>query len=116
PSEAQGLALMGEFNAFEPGFRTASSNDPGAILAAKLAVNVRVKGGHAFIARYGDGLRVVDVSDPTAMRAVGHAPVLVAGEIFNDVKLFEAGGRTFAAMSASRSGMPVYDVTDPSVP
>lgn len=117
PDESRGIGLLGTFN----GFPQEVSADPAraggaAILAEKLAVNVRVKGSHAFVARYGDGLRVVDVSDPAAMRAVGHAPVLIDGEIYNDVKLFAADGRDYAAMSASRSGLPIYDVTDPAAP
>ncbi len=97
--EASGLVKLGEFGAFP---------DAGPAITA----NVRVGGTIAYLARYGDGLRVLDVADPAAMRHLAHAPVQTGGEIYNDVKL--APGVAFLA--SSEHGVVPYDVSIPSTP
>lgn len=81
-------------------------------------VNVRVVGDLAYLARYGDGLRIVDVADPRAPRDVGHGPVEHRDdrEIYNDVKLVEAEGRRYAIMGSNLVGAVVWDVTVPAAP
>ncbi len=106
-SEASGLALLGEH-----GGRAAW---PGGI-----TVNVRVLADVAYLANYGDGLRLVDVRDPAAMSDLGHLPVEYpdAGEIYNDVKLVNraSDGRRFALMASNRVGVVVVDVSTPAAP
>jgi hypothetical protein len=80
-----------------------------------LSVNVRVADGIAYVARYRDGLRIVDVSDPAAPREVGHVPTDRDDEIWNDVKLADGpGGRRYALMGSNVLGAAVVDVTDPA--
>jgi hypothetical protein len=107
--EAEGLTLLGSFNgtAAEPW------------LGDGLTVNVRVADGVAYVARYQDGLRTVDVSDPSAPAALGHLPVEYpdSGEIYNDVKLLATDdGSRYAYMCSSVGGAVVVDVTDPTAP
>lgn len=82
-----------------------------------LTVNVQRRGQLAYVARYGDGLRIVDLADPDAPTEVGHVPVALPDEeIWNDVKLTEAGGRTYALVASNRRGVVAIDVTDPAAP
>lgn len=103
--EGGGLALLGEHGG-------AGTWGPG------LTVNVRVLDGRAYLARYQDGLRILDVSDPANISELGHGPVESAdgNEIYNDVKLAVRGDRTFAFMGSNRAGAVVWEVTDPSAP
>ncbi len=86
----------------------------------EISVNVRVHAGIAYLARFSDGLRIVDVSDPAAPRDLGHATVALPdqGESYNDVKIIEAGtpARTYALVGSNRRGVVVIDVTDPAAP
>lgn len=90
----------------------------GAGWADTPTVNVRVADDLAYLARYGDGLRIVDVSDPRAPVDVGHGPCEYAadGEIYNDVKLVEASGRRYAIMGSNMVGAVVWDVSAPWAP
>lgn len=98
--EADGLAWVAETDAFaHEGF----------------AVNVRVRDGHAYVARYQGGLAVVDVTVPEAPEVVAEAPVVSSG-IYNDVKLLDVAGSRYALMASSQDGLVVYDVTDPRAP
>ncbi len=101
---AQGLTLLGELG--NPGWGTG------------ITVNVRVANDLAYLARYQDGLRIVDVSDPARPVDVGHGPCEHPddNEIYNDVKLMESGGRRYAIMGSNRVGAVVWDVTTPAAP
>lgn len=104
-AEGGGLTLLGEHGG-------AGAWGPG------LTVNVRVHDGRAYLARYQDGLRIVDVRDPTNLQDLGHGPVeaLDQNEIYNDVKIAVAAGRTYAIMGSNRAGAVVWDVTDAAAP
>ncbi|MBP8810638.1 MAG: hypothetical protein KBG48_29900 [Kofleriaceae bacterium] len=101
---ASGLTLLGEYS--DPTW------GPG------IGVNVRVEGDLAYLARYQDGLRILDISDPANIREVGHAPTEdpTRREIYNDVKLVAANGRRYAIMASDQVGAVVWDVTTPSAP
>jgi hypothetical protein len=105
---AHGFTLLGEL----AGNAGDAWNDVG------LAVNVRVKDGLAYLAVYGDGLRIVDVHDPAHLVEVGHqkpdAPD--AGEIYNDVKIVDAAAHRYALMASNQVGVVVVDVTAPATP
>ncbi len=109
---AQGLSLAGEWS----GDPVAPWPDSGAI---EISVNVRVADGIAYVARYVDGLRIVDVSDPAAPADLGWSPVALPDvtEIYNDVKIADGPtGRRYALMCSSDRGVVVIDVTDPTAP
>ncbi|MFZ5475690.1 MAG: LVIVD repeat-containing protein [Myxococcota bacterium] len=99
-AEASGLTFLGGSTPLRDG---------------QIAVNVRVAGGHAYVARYFDGLRIYDVTDPASIVEVGHLAPAVA-ELWNDVKIVEADGRRYALMAGSSDGVTVVDVTDPVAP
>jgi hypothetical protein len=81
-----------------------------------ITANVRVNAGIAYVARFGDGLRIVDVGDPAAPVELGHSPVAGDDEIYNDVKIVEAAGKTYALMASNRRGAVTVDVTSPANP
>ncbi|HTJ43364.1 MAG TPA: hypothetical protein VL463_14765 [Kofleriaceae bacterium] len=85
---------------------------------AGLAVNVRVANGLAYMANYEDGLRIVDVHDPAHPVELGHQKPMFPtdGEIYNDVKIVGASGKTYALMASNFRGVDVVDVTDPHAP
>lgn len=106
--EAEGVEKLGEWN-----------GDPAAPWGDDITVNVRVRDGVAYLVRYTDGLRIVDVSDPAAMRDLGWAPVGLpdASEVYNDVKIVDAaGGKRYALVASNRRGAVAIDVTDPTRP
>ncbi len=108
---AAGLALRGEF-AGGPG-----APWPVGITGDGLSVNVRVVDDVAYVARYHDGLRVVDVADPAAMVELAHVPVTYpeAAELWNDVKVVDGpGGTRYALMASNVDGVVVVDVTVPA--
>lgn len=121
---ASGITLLGEFNQFEAPARGQIAHEESgaegievASSSSKVAVNVRVEGNYAYVVRLGDGLRIVDISNPAQPRAVGHAhPDDVGGWYYNDVKLFQHDGKQYAAVSDSHIGMVIYDVSVPSNP
>lgn len=96
---ASGLALLGEHGDAWP--------------TAAITTNVRVRDGLAYVSRINDGLRIVDVSDPTNLTDVGHQALNYA----NDVKLVEraSDGRLFALV-ADTDGVHAVDVDDPAAP
>jgi hypothetical protein len=106
--ESQGLTKISEF--------AGAPAAPWPVSGLEIGANVRVLDGVAYLARYGDGLRVVDVSNPAQPADLGWAPVAQPdrNEIYNDVKLAQAGGKTYAFMASSRRGIVVLDVTDPA--
>jgi hypothetical protein len=74
-----------------------------------ITYNVRVKGNYAYLVR-DDGMYIIDVSDPTAPKKVGHWQ----NGYTNDVKLVESGAKLYALIADSPS--KVVDVTDPTNP
>ncbi len=78
-----------------------------------VAFNVAVAGNFAFVANDLDGLRIYDISDPTAPTEVGHAPepvdLLAAAE-------FVAVAGNYAYVANYEDGLRVYDVSDPANP
>jgi hypothetical protein len=95
------------------------AGDPASPWGDAITVNVRVKDGLAYLARYGDGLRIVDVSDPASPRDVGASPVALPGEgeLYNDVKLVDGpGGKRYALMASNRRGVVSVNVTNPASP
>ncbi|MBL8621966.1 MAG: hypothetical protein JNK64_11700 [Myxococcales bacterium] len=101
---ASGLTLLGEYH--DPAW-------PDGI-----GVNVRVAGDRAYLARYQDGLRILDIADPAHIVEIGHAPTEDTNgrEIYNDVKLVDAGGRRYAIIGSNLAGAVVWDVTTPATP
>ena len=84
-----------------------------------ITINLRVVDDLAYVARYQDGLRIVDVSDPANIMDVGHLPLEYPddGEIYNDVKIVDGpDSRRYALMASSVVGVVVVDVTDPAQP
>jgi len=81
-------------------------------------MNVRARDGFAFLARYADGLRILDVRNPDSIVEVAHVPTLGPHtESWNDVKLAEGPNETLYALLASdQRGVVVVEVTDPSDP
>jgi hypothetical protein len=103
-AEASGLTLLGSWN-----------GDPTVPWQRATTTNVRVKDGLAYLSRLGEGLRIIDVSDPAAMFDVGSFFVRGSG---NDVKLVEraSDGHLFALISATGRPVTVIDVSDPAKP
>jgi hypothetical protein len=112
---ATGLTLLGELGPWPPDQRTSG-----------ITVNVRVVDDVAYLARYQDGLRIVDVSDPARPVELGHQPTELWPqwfEIWNDVKIVdgpaltpEGAPRRYALMGSSALGVVVVDVTAPRQP
>lgn len=103
------MTLISEFNG------TAENPWP---LAGEITANVRVKDGIAYVARFADGLRIVDISDPTTPVELGHAPTIdQQREIINDIKLIVGtDGKQYVLAASSVRGTIAYDVSDPSNP
>lgn len=103
--EASNLELIGEW--------------AGAGWQQGTTVNVRVQDGIAHLARYEDGLRMVDVSDPANPRDLGGSPTESPLELeaYNDVKLMTGrDGKRWALMASDVHAVVPIDVTDPSQP
>lgn len=84
----------------------------------EMTANVRVSDGLAYVVRFGDGLRIVDLSDLEAVHDRGHAPVMYEDyEIYNDVKLVEGpNAARYAIVGSNLRGAVVIDVSDPDNP
>ena len=97
-----GLRFLGEVDEF-----------PGAAVESETA-NVRVREDVAYLARFEDGLRIVDMRDPARPQHLGHVEPreVPRGEIFNDVKLLGH----HALLASSRFGLVIVDVADPRAP
>jgi hypothetical protein len=104
-ADSSGLTLGGEYGGAD-------------LWPLGISVNVRVHGGLAYLARYQDGLRILDVSDVNSIQEIGHLPpeFPAEGEIYNDVKLVEVGGSTYAILASDLVGAVVVEVTDPAAP
>lgn len=84
---------------------------------AGVTVNVRHLGTVVYLARGSDGLRLVDLADPERPADLGHlAARYPADEYYNDVKLLETEGGTYAFLASDLRGVVVADVTDPTAP
>lgn len=108
--DAEGLTLLSEYNGSPAGAWRAGG---------EITYNVRVHEGIAYLARGGDGLRIVDVSDPSRPRERGHlaAPGADSGEYYNDIKITrDAQGGIFALMGSNLRGAVVIEVSDPDAP
>lgn len=83
-----------------------------------ISVNVRVVDKYAYLARYQDGLRIIDISNPAAPVDVGHAPVESpeSAEIYNDVKVVRTATEVYAIVGSNVSGAVVWRVTNPGTP
>lgn len=84
--------------------------------ARSMSVNVRHHGTTAYVVRYHDGLRIVDLADPGAPVELGHVPVARGDELWNDVKIVAVGDHVFALVASNLRGAVVLDVTDPTLP
>jgi len=106
-ADARGITLLGEYAG------------PTAARWSDISVNVRVADGIAYLANYRDGLRIVDVHDPAALRELGQVPVEFPDdrEIYNDVKIVDGPQqRRYAIMASNKVGAVAVDVTDPMRP
>ena len=75
-------------------------------------LNLVVDGTHVYLAGVG-GMEIIDVSDPSAPKAVGHY-----GGAWNDIRVVNAGTNVVAFLSAFRSDdrTEVVNVTNPATP
>jgi hypothetical protein len=108
---ADGLVLRGEFAG------RAGAPWPVGFASDGITINVRVVDDVAYVARYQDGLRIVDVSDPTAMIELGHVAVTYPDyrEIWNDLKIVDGtDGKRYALMASNLDGVVVVDVSSPA--
>ena len=106
--ESDGLVKVGEW-----------AGDPTAPWEEAITVNVRVKDGIAYLARYEDGLRIVDVTNPEKIRDLGWSPIVQPerGEIYNDVKIVDdPAARRHVLMASDVRGVVAIDVSNPSTP
>jgi hypothetical protein len=106
---AEGMTLEGEYGA----------DWPHDFFVTGVSVNVRVADEIAYLARYEDGLRIVDAHDPSNLVELGHLMPENPewGEIYNDVKIVDGpDARRYALMASSAVGVVVVDVTDPATP
>jgi len=76
------------------------------------AVDIVVVGGHAYLADYGGGLRVLDVSDPANPAEVSYYPLPEATD--RACHLDVAGGYAYVTDSSGR--LRVFDITNPGQP
>jgi hypothetical protein len=103
---AEGMTLVSEF-AGDPAWPT-----------NWITTNVRVLDDVAYLSRYGDGIRIVDLSDPAQPVDIGHSPPEFGDEeIYNDIKLIDGPtGRRYVIAASDTRGAVVIDVTIPSDP
>ncbi len=76
------------------------------------ALDVKIQGNYAYIPAYSGGIRVIDITDPTA-------PVDVSGYVsvtdFSDANGVAISGN-YLYVAISHAGLDVYDITTPSTP
>lgn len=101
--EASGIELVSEWSG------SAQAPWPAAFTA-----NVEVHGDIAYVARGGDALRIVDVSNPAAPRDLGVFPA--ESDNYNDLAIVESGGKTYLLLASAVFGAMVLDVSDPNSP
>lgn len=73
------------------------------------AVDVAISGSHAFVAMHGEGVRVVDVSDPASLREVGAFDTPGVAEA-----VWVGGDRLYVA--DGESGLRIFDLSVPESP
>jgi hypothetical protein len=107
--EAVGLTLRGELGPAKAGWPL----DP-----RHRTVDLRVHGTVAYLARAGDGLRIVDLADPADPRELAHVPVARPDdEAWSDVEIaLGPGDRPYALVASDLHGVLVFDVSDPTDP
>jgi hypothetical protein len=88
-----------------------------------ITANVRVDAARnlAVLARFDDGLYTLglDAGPPYQITQLGHGTAedfMTGREIYNDVKLLDAGGKHWALMASSTHGVVAWDITDPAHP
>ena len=100
--ESEGIELVGEW---------AGGSDPWTSPEVK---GVRVRDGVAYLAAGRYGLRVVDVSDPTAPRDLAYRQV--QNDNLNDIEMVDHEGKRYVLLASQSEGVLVYDVTAPAEP
>jgi hypothetical protein len=91
----------------------------GRLAFPQRALRVQVDGARAYVFTADNTIgtngvvRIVDVSDPAAMRLLGSIALEDLGLVYTS-KRFQAVGDRFYV--AERSGMAIYDVSDPAAP
>ena len=86
-----------------------SGTERGRVDVGGVIHGVTVSGGRAYVAADGQGLVVVDVTDPASMRVLGTgvgAPVSLGVAVSGDT----------AAVAAGWTGLVLFDVSDPASP
>jgi hypothetical protein len=78
------------------------------------ALGVAIMGSYAYVADYGSGLRVIDVSDPTTPFEAGSFVASGCAEFV--VAFNESTGTQLACVAYGTSGLYLVDVTTPSSP
>jgi hypothetical protein len=102
-SEADGLVLVSEWS----GGAAPWPDD--------FTADVRVRDGIAYIARGGDGIRIVDVSDPANPSDLGFFES--QSDNYNELKVVEGPtGKPYLLVASAASGIFVLDVDDPTKP
>lgn len=105
---AAGLEVVSEF--------AGEAADPW-LLDGNITANVRHHGTMAYVVRFGDGLRIVDLADPANPSARGHSPVKYPDdEIYNDIKMYASGAKLYALAASDLRGVVVIDVSDADAP
>ena len=102
-AEADGIELVSEFNG------PADNPWPDDFTA-----NVAIHGDVAYVARGGDALHIVDVSDPAHPSELSSYPA--QSDNFNDLAVIEANGKVYLLLASQVIGAITLDVTDPSNP
>lgn len=83
-----------------------------------ITTNVRVVDDVAYVSRYGDGIRIVDLSNPAQPADLGHSPPEFGDEeIYNDLKVVDGPtNRRYVIAASDTRGAVVIDVTVPADP
>ncbi len=101
--DADGLELVSEYNG------PADAPWPDDFTA-----NVAIHGDVAYVARGGDAVRIVDVSDPAHPSELSSYPA--QSDNFNDLAVVEAAGKVYLLVASQVFGIITLDVTDPANP
>jgi hypothetical protein len=121
---------VGKFHAVELSRRPGEADAQGLTELAEypfpqsITANVRVDPARnlAVLARYDDGLYTMGLAagPPYQISQLGHGATEESAkmqpEIYNDVKLLDAGGKHWALMASSAHGVVTWDITDPAHP
>lgn len=103
-SEGDGVTLVGEWRPQDD-----------ATWEDALPTNVRVVEDIAYLSTGNDGMRIVDISDPTSPTQIGHLPG--EQEFMNDIKLVDGpDGSRYALLASAPRGLVIADVSAPEQP